>query len=241
MIKQSFLLLVSCFALNSAYAATCSSYQQDKATHYANIQGNEVVNKYDGGRNIRTYVSNCDYNNYSNKYNVDIDVYWDGVMSGKSYNSSGKMIMNSDGSRREYQETYRNQNLKDYAVFKGMAMLALVAGAASSSSQSSSNQLSSSQNTGYRVWVHNKCSWTRELVIHYKDAKDGQWKKDGWWSFAPNEQGYLSNIRTNNSTLYYAMKDNILARSYSISYGGDTYPADEVVDNQGDTEIYLCG
>ncbi|WP_066802817.1 hypothetical protein [Moraxella oblonga] len=235
MIKQSFSLIFSCFALNSAYAATCSSYQQDKATHYANIQGNEVVNKYDGGRNIRTYVSNCDYNNYSNKYNVDIDVYWDGVMSGKSYNSSGKMIMNPDGGRREYQETYRNQNLKDYALFKGMAMLALVTGSSSSpNSQSGTNQV------GYRVWVKNKCGWTRELVIEYKDAKDGQWKKDGWWSFAPEEAGYLSNIRTNKSTLYYALKDNSITQNYNISYGGNTYPADKVTDNEGDTEIYLC-
>lgn len=236
MIRQFFLLLVSILLLNSAYGATCSSSQHDKAVHYADIQGNEVVNKYDGGRNIRTYVSNCDYNSYSNKYNVDIDIYWDGVMSGKSYNSSGKMVMNPDGSRREYQETYRNQNLKDYGMFKGMAMLALVAGLSNSN-----NQTSSTQATGYRVMVQNQCRETKEIVIRYKDAKDNQWKNSGWWSFKPDETAYLSNIRTNNSTLYYAYKYNyFLTSNNSILYNGRDYPSHTVVDNKGDTEIYLC-
>ena len=249
---QKTILLFALSTTWSAYAATCNTYEYDKAAYFAEIQGREVVEKYQGGNNIRTDITRCEYNSYSNKYTVEIDVYWDGALSGKRYNSSGRMTMNSDGRRRDYDETYRNQNLKDYAFMRGMGTGFLWFTIVAEEHQQRQRALmaqSSRQSTGYNIWVKNACQRQVNLIIHYKDAYSNRWLTSGSYTFNKGEQAFLSHdnnnyLKTNNSVLYYAIKQGLnnwgLTTHTRISHNGNSYLAREVRDTSGDTEIYLC-
>lgn len=237
---KKIILAAALFAVLPAYAATCSSYEQDKANYFAEIQGREVVNQYQGGNNISTRVTSCDYNSYTGKYNIGIDVSWYGIISDKYYNSSGKMSMNSEGGQRHYSETYRNQNLKDYGFFRGLGMLALVAGAAGASAQ---------QQRGDRIWVRNQCGREVKLMIYFKNVSNNKWEERNWWTFSNGESGFLTSnntdLRTNNAVLYYAIKPSFT--SLGLTYDSETEASDgltyqfrKVVDTTGDTEINLC-
>lgn len=237
---KKFILSAALFLTLPTYAATCNSYQSDKAAYYAEIMGREVVRSYQGGDDISTNVTNCDYNSYTNKYKVGIDVYWKGVITGNSYNSSGTMTMNYDGSRRDYAETYRNQNLKDYAWNRAALMIA--GGVVAAGTATSSNSSSSGSNS-FKIWVKNKCSHTVRLLVRYKNTS-GNWKTIGWWRFAPNQSSYLSNddiyLTTRTSILYYATIPNVSYGSETITYDGSSYSATRLSDDNGDSEIVLC-
>lgn len=125
---------------NLCYAAPCDRQEYDKAQHFASIEGEWVVNnRYEGGKNIRTEMTSCEYNSYSNKFKVGMDIYWEGRYSGDTYNSEGYMEMNQSGSSRHYTETYRNQNLKDYVSNRNTTAVVVtilgVLGAAAASSE----------------------------------------------------------------------------------------------------------
>lgn len=252
MMKKTILSFALCLAF-PAYSATCSSYERDKAAHFAEIQGREVVQKYQGGNNIRTSISSCDYNSYTNKYNVEIDVSWNGLISGDYYNSSGRMTMDSNGVRRDYNETYRNQNLKDYAFWRGIGALALAAGAAGAASsenqqrQRSLAAQSSGSNQG-NIWVSNQCGRTVDLYIYFKNANTDKWESRGSWSFSSGETGFLNTsggrLKTKNAELYYAISPSFsslgLSHTGSFSHNGISYQDRKVFDKTGDTEIRLC-
>lgn len=231
------ILVATLFAAFPTYAATCSSYERDKAAHFAEIQGREVVKEYQGGNNISTDITSCDYNSYTGKYNVGIDISWYGTFSDKYYNSSGKMTMNSDGRQRQYNETYRNQNLKDYAFFRGMSMLVLAAGAAGAANSAN----------GGSIWIRNQCGRSVDVMVYYQDMNKN-WKTDNWWTFANGESGFLvsnnTRLKTNNAVTYYAIKPSFtyLGLTYHNTYSvnGSTYQFRKVTDPTGDTEIRLC-
>lgn len=125
---KKLILVLTLFANISAYARDCSSYETDKISYLAELQGRKIVNsKYQGGKDITTRVTRCEYNSYTEQFYTEIDINWYGSLSGKYYNSSGVMKLNSDSI--SYKETYRNQNLKDYAFWRGIATIAIVTGA----------------------------------------------------------------------------------------------------------------
>lgn len=128
---KKLILLITLLTTVTAYAQNCSSYDQDKMAYLSERYGKQLVrSKYDGGQNIRVSVTSCQYNSYSEQYNVGIDISWNGSISGKYYNSMGTMKV--DSSNITYNETYRNKNLSDYAFWRGMAMLTVIMGVATS-------------------------------------------------------------------------------------------------------------
>lgn len=223
-------------------AAQCNDYQHDKAAHFAEIQGQEIVRKYNGGNNIRTSITKCEFNNYSNHFKVDIDVYWNGILTGDGYYSSGTMTMDSAGKNRSYNETYRNQNLKDYAMFINIVAGAMILSAAAAEEEGAS----SNQPHGYDIRVTNRCNKDANLILKYKNPNN-HWETRNW-SIQSNDSVYLANegrrrIKTNNASIYYATHPNIepwKTTNHSITYNGVTYPAVELVDKDGETELYLC-
>lgn len=244
---------VLCGLLSTAYAAPCDNYQRDKATHFAEIKGREIVNnKYHGGKNIITHVKSCEYNSYSKEYKINVEIYWNGVISGDNYNSDGIMTMDDSGNI-SYNETYRNENLKDYAFNMGLAGGLLVLGALaatsssddSSSSSSSSLSSSSSSSGGGEILVHNKCPYDVKLLVRFKNSRTNDWHT-GSWVYSAREKSSLGDrfgngYRTNITRLTYAITNK--SRN-ELPYLSDTtldgYPAKTVIDKYGDTEITLC-
>lgn len=110
------------FVVLSSWARTCMD--TSRVQTLANYEGKRVAKHYDGGENLRVRVVACDYNEYSGKYLIEMHTYWDGALSGKTYNVDGILEIKPDGSNARYRETYSNQNLKDWVGFRtGISVL----------------------------------------------------------------------------------------------------------------------
>ncbi|MDD2869407.1 hypothetical protein [Neomegalonema sp.] len=115
-------LLAAFFCLNAgaASAGPCSSYQYDKAESFAESSGKEIIRKYGGGKNNRIVMRGCDYNSYTDRFRIDMEVYWDGSFFGDKYNVDGELRVDSDGRNGEFSMTYQNSAAEDLSFFFGV-------------------------------------------------------------------------------------------------------------------------
>ena len=115
------ILAAACASLPAlAHAGTCDRYERDKAEELVRSIGWKIVKKdYDGGSDISTILTSCDYNSYSEKYEVDVDIYWKGKFNlDNTYRSSGTVTIYESSGNYTYKETYRNQAVTEYENFK---------------------------------------------------------------------------------------------------------------------------
>lgn len=255
-------ILTSLIASGVVYASPCSDYQRDRAEYQVQALGKKIVDsKYDGGSNVRTIVTSCNFNSYSKKYDIGVNIYWNGsLFSSNEYNSDGTITMDENGQGHTYNETYRNQALKDYArnrmIAAGAAFVFAVA-AENSNNQSSSNNSSSQQalanstdsNNGDKIWVKNNCSKTIEkLWVRLKNPQyNGAWDIHHSISLSPGTSGYLTrngqNIRAIGDYIEYATHPIVNTTDDTFQYKGSTLKATTLYgrDSDGDRSIYLCG
>lgn len=131
--KNSMIWLISLFFIlfsSSALSRPCNQYEYDKAEHLLGKAGEDLVRKFDGGRDIRVNILSCEFNSYSDVFKTKISVYWNGkYISGNHYNIDGEVKMNSDGSGVEFSETYANDAVKSLnfwrAAFAGAVILSI--------------------------------------------------------------------------------------------------------------------
>ena len=67
-------LIPALFMVAAEANANCSRSERDRAEHYAQRVGQQVVEQYGGGRNIRINLETCRFNTYSNRYTNEISV-----------------------------------------------------------------------------------------------------------------------------------------------------------------------
>lgn len=107
---------------SSAWARECND--TSRVQRFAEQEGRRIAKYYDGGRNLRVRVMNCDFDENRDRYTINMHTYWDGVLSNKVYNVDGILKIDLDGSNPHYKETYSNQNLKDWVGLKtGLSVL----------------------------------------------------------------------------------------------------------------------
>jgi len=118
----------------TSFARSCDSNGQDKAEYFAEIAGNEIVDKFGGGQDIRVKVTSCDYNSYSELFKVEIEVYWSGaIFRSNKYNIDGMLKMKSDGTDTDFSQTYANERVKNLRFFRNLVGGAIVLGALAAS------------------------------------------------------------------------------------------------------------
>lgn len=99
-----------------AWAREC--YDTDLAQYYANQEGYRVARHYDGERNVRVTVASCDFNPYSERYTINMYTFWDGSITGNTYNVDGTLQINLDGSDADFVTTYKSQSVIDWQTLK---------------------------------------------------------------------------------------------------------------------------
>lgn len=251
--KYKLLLIVAVGVMNTSmlHARSCSDFEKDKAEYFAEKAGRKIAAKYEGSKNLRTNLNSCKYNSYSDKYTLDISVYWDGsIFSSNHYNIDGILKLNSDGSNTDFSQTYANENVKDLGFMYGAAFAlgALAAASTSDTSGTTANtysayNASSTSTKAYNLKFTNNCRQPVNLLIHFKNA-NGSWETRGWWEFSPYESDYLASyddkkLRTTNSVLYYYAETKDGNKKWDgykkVERGGKTYYMDKIVDDSGDT------
>ncbi len=116
----------------SCFARPCSSNEYDKAEYFAEINGKKIADSFQGEKNIRTNMSVCKYNSYSDKFKLAIEVYWTGSLSGDTYNVDGELTFDNNGDNAIFSTSYKNQKVKDWEFLRGAMTAVIVLGAASS-------------------------------------------------------------------------------------------------------------
>ncbi len=122
-----FLLLISV----NANARPCNQYEYDKAEYLAQEAGKKVVSKsYGGGTNVEVDIKSCAYNSYTEKFDLGIDMYWNGwARKNRLYNVEGSMKFSSFGSSIKFSETYANRALRKHRFWMGVGAVTVVVGA----------------------------------------------------------------------------------------------------------------
>ncbi len=123
---KSVLVLIVCFSICIlpcvSFASSCSGSDYDKAEYYAIKAGETVVSKFGGGHNIRVHMESCSYNSYSRNFNVNISIYWDGVVfHSNKYHMNGDVSMDSNGNGAEFKEAYANDQVEELRSFRKWA------------------------------------------------------------------------------------------------------------------------
>ena len=115
-------LLTTVLLVQSIYAIDCSSYQYDKADYYASKIGEKIVNnKFDGGKNIVTTMRKCEFNSYSKKFKLKVDIKWNGVIwSDNNYEVDGILEFDSEPTDYKFTSTWKNSKLKEYISDKNL-------------------------------------------------------------------------------------------------------------------------
>jgi hypothetical protein len=102
----------------------------------------------------------------------------------------------------------------------------------------------SSQSNGFGYLFTNHCKSPVEVAICYRDTS-GQWRTDGWWTFAPGGSAYLFSdgsklAATTSEWYFYAAttdgSDWKWAGEYTVSLNGRTLHMRKVIDKEGDSE-----
>ncbi|MDP8079165.1 hypothetical protein [Phocoenobacter skyensis] len=133
--KKILLVILGISLSINSFARSCDSSEYDKAEYFASSYGKKLANKYPLAKDIRTTLSSCSYNSYSERFKTKVEIYWTGGFSGDSYNIDGDLIFDSDGTNGHFSSSYKNQNVKDlesWGKFIGVVGGAIVLGAASS-------------------------------------------------------------------------------------------------------------
>jgi len=117
---------------SQANARKCDNDEWDKAEYFSERAGEQMVDKYGGGRDIRVNMNSCNYNSYSGIFKTTVGIYWNGSMvRGNKYNIDGEFQMKSDGSKIEFDETYANSAVDDIRfwgyVAGGVVVLSAIA------------------------------------------------------------------------------------------------------------------
>ena len=129
MYLKSMVVALALGAASPVLAGPCTSDEYDKGDYFLQQICKKIAATNDGDSNVVVQMVNCDYNSYSNEFRMAVGIYWSGSFSGDPYNIDGEVKISGNGGSYEFAETYANQNLKDWRVFKGFVVAAVVVGA----------------------------------------------------------------------------------------------------------------
>lgn len=114
--KKLIFSLILVFFAASSYARECRD--TDTAYIYAKRTAYKVAHHYDGTKNVRVNMASCDFDPYDEYYTINMYTYWNGSISGDTYNVDGILKVSLNGSVISFKETYKNQNVKDWVGSK---------------------------------------------------------------------------------------------------------------------------
>ncbi len=122
--KKLFVSIVLLFSIASLLnASSCSDYEYDQAEALAEQFGNYfVANDMGGGDNIVVTLDTCEYNTYSKKYKLKIEINWDGaIFSSDHYEVDGILQIKPDATDIYFAKTWVNQEVKNLNFWKDLA------------------------------------------------------------------------------------------------------------------------
>ena len=225
------LLLISTPAL----ASPCSNFQFDKASHFAEIAGKKIIEKYGGGQDKRVNIHRCDYNSYSKKFKVVVGIRWSGaVFRENKYNVDGELTLVESGRSSSFSRTYASQNVKDLGFFSDMLELGVIIGQSSNAG-------------GSNIIIRNECKKSIKIAVRYQPLS-GPWKTISWWNISAGKGiTLLSNnkhLKTKKSIIYYYAETTSgkLLRwggTRNVVIGTKTYGMREFKDTSGNIDLKL--
>ena len=112
--KRLSILLFLFLLTTGSFARSCSDREYDKVEYFAENAAHKIVNEYGGGQYVDVSIASCRYNSYTDQFKAKIAITWRGaVFSDNKYESDGKLIVRSDGTNANYEETYANEKLRN--------------------------------------------------------------------------------------------------------------------------------
>ncbi len=84
------------------------------AKSFGNSAGEKIMSAAGGGQDLRVQINNWDYDNQSERFEIKIEVYWNGaIFRDHNYNVDGVLKVDRSGRNSEFSRTYANSNFKD--------------------------------------------------------------------------------------------------------------------------------
>ena len=84
------------------------------AKKYGENVGRQVMDKMGGGQDLNVRIKNWNYDNYANRLEVKIEIFWNGSLwRSNNYNIDGILKVDKSGHNPSFIRTYANQNVKD--------------------------------------------------------------------------------------------------------------------------------
>lgn len=84
------------------------------AKRYGKDVGRQVMKKMGGGQDLNVNVKKWNFDSYSNKYEIKIEIFWNGSLwRSNNYNIDGIVKVDRSGRNPSFTRTYANQNVKD--------------------------------------------------------------------------------------------------------------------------------
>jgi hypothetical protein len=107
-------------------ARECTQLEKDKAEYFAEQAAKKIVDKVGGGQDIRAEVTSCEFNSYSRKFKIGVNIYWNGILfRSNHYELDGILTVNDDGSNPQFSRTWANQQFKDMESLKRWAAIGI--------------------------------------------------------------------------------------------------------------------
>ena len=128
MIKKIAFTLILLFGIQicSVTARECTQLEKDKAEYFAEQVAKKIVDKVGGGQDIRAEVTSCEFNSYSRKFKIGVNIYWNGIIfRSNHYELDGILTVNDDGSAPQFSRTWANQQFKDMESLKRWAAIGI--------------------------------------------------------------------------------------------------------------------
>jgi len=234
-IKRALFAIITCLLPLPAIASPCDNYAKDKAAHFADIAGKKIVDGFGGGQNVRVEIYDCDYNTFSEEFDVKIGIYWNGaIISSNSYNIDGILTLTGSGAAANFAEIYASDSVDDLRTMQFM-----VGGAVALGELSDENRKS--------IKIKSNCDEKVRVAIRHNYA-EGSWITEGWWEFSQGEESFLlsngEKVQTINAFIYIYVEDMdgnmVIGGDHDIVLYGRTLRAIEFEASQMPMRITIC-
>jgi hypothetical protein len=114
-----FALLLILVIPAQSFARDCSDYQFDKAEYFAKTAGKKYTSQYSPIKNVYTKMTSCNFNSYTETFDIGMYVTWQGGWVGTEYRIDAQLSVDEDGSNAQLESIRGNEALNNYKTMTG--------------------------------------------------------------------------------------------------------------------------